>query len=141
MHIVWQKKYNVNVLEIDEQYRNLVESFNRLVRLVKRGVTSSEVTGLVDLVKSQIQNCFSIEELYFQKLGFNDIGQYRQAHSACMLQLSAFRQNYDPQQPLINLAHIEGIASTLLEHIASSHTEFNTYMKENRLRTFMKAHA
>jgi hemerythrin-like metal-binding protein len=141
MHIVWQKKYNVNVLEIDEQYQNLVDVFNSLVRLVKRGGETSEITSQVDLVKTQIQDCFSIEEVYFQKLGFNDIGEYRQVHSACMLQLSAFRQNYDPQQPLINLAHIEGIASTLLAHIASSHTDFNTYMKENRLRTFMKAHA
>ena len=141
MHIVWEKKYNVNVLEIDEQYQGLVDSFNDLVRQVKRGVESTEITSCVDVVKEQIQKCFSTEELYFQKLGFNEIGEYRQAHSACLLQLSVFKQNYHQQQPLINLAHIEGIARALIGHIASSHTEFNAYMKENRLSTFMKAHA
>ena len=141
MNIVWQKKYNVNVLEIDEQYQGLIDSFNDLVALVKVGVDDQEISEAVDLVQTQSRSCFSTEEMYFHKLGFSDVGGYRKGHSACLHQLSRFKNNYDRKQPLINLAHVEGIARSLLTHVASSHAEFNEFMKKNRISQFIKAHA
>lgn len=141
MNIVWQKKYNVNVLEIDEQYKGLIDSFNQLVKLVQGGVDDSEISQAVDLLQTRSQNCFTTEEMYFHKLGFTDSGSYRKGHSACLHQLSRFKNNYDQKQPLINLAHVEGIARTLLTHVASSHAEFNEFRKKNRISTFIRAHA
>ena len=141
MSIVWQKSYNVNVLEIDEQYQQLVDAFNRLVKLVKRGVDMTEISIAVELVQERSKDCFNTEEIYFHKLGFNDTGDYRQGHVYCLLRLSQFKTNYDQKQPLINLAHVEGIARALLCHVASSHSAFNDYMKANRISSFMKAHA
>ncbi|MBN2714961.1 MAG: hypothetical protein JXX14_03840 [Deltaproteobacteria bacterium] len=141
MTIVWQKNYNVNVLEIDEQYLRLVDSFNQLVRLVKRGVDLTEISILVELVQEQSQICFNSETVYFSKLGFSDFDAYRQGHSSCLIQLSHFKKNYDQQQPLINLAHVEGIARALLGHVATSHSAFNDFMKKNRISSFIRAHA
>ena len=141
MTIVWQKNYNVNILEIDEKYQQLVDAFNRLVKLVKRGVDSTEISIAVELVQECSKKCFNTEEVYFNKLGFSDTGNYRQGHSYCLLQLSQFKTNYDQKQPLINLAHVEGIARALLCHVANSHSAFNDYMKTNGISSFMKAHA
>ncbi|MBN2528789.1 MAG: hypothetical protein JXR76_20535 [Deltaproteobacteria bacterium] len=141
MNIVWEKKYNVNVLEIDEHYSHLIESFNELVKLVKRGTEPTVISASVDLVHSHVQNCFNTEETYFHKLGFCDMGDYRHGHSACLKKLSQFKRSYDRNQPLINLAHVEGIARALMGHIASSHSDFNAYMKENGIRRFIRAQA
>lgn len=141
MNIIWKKEYNVNVLEIDEQYQNLVASFNDLVRLVKRGAAEDDVSSAVERVHSQSQNCFRTEELYFKKLGFGEINRYHNGHTSCLLKLNLFKQSYDQNQPLINLAHVEGIARALLGHVANSHIEFNHFRKENGLRSFIRAHA
>ncbi|MBN2343311.1 MAG: hypothetical protein JXX29_08575 [Deltaproteobacteria bacterium] len=141
MNIVWQKEYNVNVIEIDDHYQRLVGSFNHLVRMVKRGVHAAEISSAVDNIQQQSQDCFNAEELYFNKLGFIAPTGYRKGQAVCLLKLNLFKQSYDEKQPLINLAHVEGIARALLGHVATSHKEFNHFMKEHGIRRFIKAHA
>lgn len=140
MNIVWHKKYNVNVIEIDEQYYSLIKSINDVIKQVKRGVCANEMSKIIDRLQTQSEACFCTEEVYFEKLGFCNGMSYQEGHATCLLKLNLFKNSYDEAQPLINLAHIEGIASAFLGHVATSHTEFNHYMKEHGIRRFIKAH-
>lgn len=83
----WSEEYSVNVKEIDEQHKKLLEHVSQLHAAVEARIDKDELRlMLVDLVK-YVRVHFTTEEKYMKKNGFDHIKKHQKEHKMLLKHL------------------------------------------------------
>ena len=117
--LVWSEEYSINVAEIDEQHKTLLEHVNRLHEGVKDQIDREDLRQLVlDLVE-YTRFHFSSEEKLMKQYGMEKVKKHLKEHRALLKHLNhivdaitegkrpAFYSGYDVSNDWF-LAHILG---------------------------------
>ncbi len=92
--IVWNKRYDVNVRELDEQHKQLAEFVNVMNDAVKaREDRATILKGIADLIEHARLH-FSTEESLMQQYGYPDYDKHKQEHKDLLNLLSDIKGKF-----------------------------------------------
>lgn len=78
--IEWNEKYSVNVSEIDEEHKKLIEIINKVIVARQHNNDPEEVLEILREMTRYALNHFKTEETYMVKFGYPDYQSHKKEH-------------------------------------------------------------
>lgn len=126
----WDESLSVQLGEVDDDHRRLVELFNLLVQSVEEG-TGSEYTEAVfeELVSCTIWH-FRHEERLMLQYGYQDFAQHKSEHQELIDSARQAQQKFLQSGSKLSSEDIESLERWLVGHIYTSDMEMAAYLCE-----------
>jgi hemerythrin-like metal-binding domain len=96
MHVLirWNKSYSVNIKEIDQQHKKLIDIINTLNDSVNNQYTSDIIGPVISDLMDYAMVHFKYEEQYFQKISFENAAQHIAEHHSFCHKIEKYRNQY-----------------------------------------------
>lgn len=128
--LVWDKTLSVEVSEIDDDHRRLLELFNRLGHSVEGGESLEAVAATMDELIACTAWHFQHEERLMQKHGFPGFESHRAEHQELIASGKAMQQRLREQSATLSPRDIEGLEQWLTGHIYGLDMAMGSYLAE-----------
>jgi hemerythrin len=128
--LVWDRTLSVDVPEIDEDHRRLVDLFNLLNHAVQEG----ESQAYVDAIMEELIACtvwhFKHEERLMLKHGYEGLAEHRTEHEDLIASVQALQQRlHDQGKPVLG-DQIAFLEHWLTGHIFGADMKMGAYLGE-----------
>ena len=80
IHLKWTSKFRMNIPEIDEEHKLIIENFNSLYDSMKSGKGQEVYTEFVDFLNYYVNSHFAHEEALQEKIGYDNFQVHKQLH-------------------------------------------------------------
>lgn len=131
--IAWTDELSVEIEEIDEQHKKLVNMINDLSYAMSKGkgrdVIESILSGLTDYTLEH----FSNEENYFKRFGYSGSLKHKREHKDFVDKITQFQCDYKSEKVMLSLEIMNFLKDWLQSHIKGSDKEYIRCFKENGL--------
>jgi len=125
--VVWEDRFNVGIVMIDEQHRRLVDFTNALFdgcRQGKEGANEAFRKVLRDVV-AYVKVHFSSEEQLMQEMGWDGFAAHKKQHEEFVRRVLEDVANFEGGQNFVPNLFVRFLRDWLLEHIAVADHEFS----------------
>ena len=128
--LVWDNTLSVQVKEIDEDHRRLVDLFNILNRSVDKG----ESTDYIEAVLEELISCtvwhFRHEERLMLKYGYAGLAEHRTEHQDLIESARELQQKFLKDGKKVSSEDIEFLEHWLTGHILGADMQLGSYLGE-----------
>ena len=128
--LVWNSTLSVQVEEIEEDHRKLVDLFN----ILNHSVVEGDATDYIEAVLEELISCtvwhFRHEERLMLKYGYEGILEHKREHQELIESAKALQQKFLKDGKRISSDDIEFLEHWLTEHIFVADMEMGSYLGE-----------
>ena len=126
--LLWSQTLSVEVKEVDDDHRRLVDLFNMLNHAVNDGSDAR----YIGIVMEELVNCtawhFSHEERLMLKHGFEDFEAHKAEHEELLAAARELQQQRQQQGGQISNEDIEFLEHWLTAHILTTDMKMGAYL-------------
>ena len=126
--IVWSQLLSVEVDEIDEDHRKLLDIFNVLIHSLKNEESPDYLLAVLD----ELINCtvwhFSHEERLMLKYGYEDIEEHKLAHKELIVSATELKQKILQANKTILDEDVIFLEHWLTEHILTDDMRLGVFL-------------
>ncbi|MBI2418898.1 MAG: hemerythrin family protein [Ignavibacteriales bacterium] len=124
----WKEIYKVNIIEVDNQHKKLVELINSLHDALKIGkgkeVLSKVLSELVDYTVYH----FATEEKYFDTYEYPETAIHKKQHCDLVEQVAALQKKFESGEKVLTMDVMNFLRDWLHDHIVGSDKNFGPYL-------------
>ncbi|HEY9050000.1 MAG TPA: bacteriohemerythrin [Gammaproteobacteria bacterium] len=128
--LIWDNTLSVDVKEIDEDHRKLVDLFNLLNHSVIEGETADYIGAVLEELISLTEWHFRHEERLMLKYGYKEIDEHKAEHQQLIESARALQNKLLQQGRTISEKEIEFLEHWLTGHILGTDMELGSYLGE-----------
>ena len=132
--INWDPSYSVNIKQIDEQHRILIEMINDLYEAMNNVHERSELEKTINRLTSYAAIHFGWEEHYFDLFNFPKSAEHKREHKAFEKKIDAFENDFKAGRKNLSNDVISFLANWLINHIKVSDRSYVTYLNERGVK-------
>ena len=93
--IEWRNEFNIGVLSVDKEHKELVELINTLHQKVMAKESKTTVSEFFDQLASKISDHFEHEEDLMREQSYFEYDAHKADHKKLLEELTEIRDNYD----------------------------------------------
>ena len=128
--LVWDKTLSVDVPEIDEDHRRLVDLFNILGHSVEEGDAAQYVEAVMEELISCTVWHFRHEERLMMKYGYEGFVEHKAEHEALIASAKALQQKLLLERAPVLSEDLQFLEHWLTGHILSADKRLGSYLCE-----------
>ena len=130
---LWEEKYTVNVVELDEQHKKLISLINRLFDSMKEGHGKDVLSSIVsDLFEYTIYH-FDTEENYFHQYKYVNTDAHIKEHTELRAKVVDIKNKLDTGKMILSSEIMTFLKQWLINHIMTSDKEYSTFFNHKGL--------
>ncbi len=130
--IEWEKKYSVDVEEIDIHQKKMFELFNLLIDMKKEKADIKEAINVITEINEYSKLYFSTEERYLKKKGYPDFHTHAKAHRQFAKISISLRRELSENEEYLTFDVIEEMRNWLINHILTIDTLYIPFLRINQ---------
>jgi hemerythrin len=130
--IEWEKKYSVDVEEIDIHQKKMFELFNQLIDMKSSKIDIKDCINVITEINEYSKLYFSTEEKYLKKKGYPDFNTHAKAHRQFAKISISLRREISENEDSLTLDVIEGMRNWLINHILTRDTLYIPFLRINQ---------
>lgn len=127
-NITWDDSLNVDVEEIDEDHRRLVDLFN----ILSHSVAEGDSADYIEAVLEELINCtiwhFSHEERLMLLYKYEGLEEHKEEHEELIKSVRMLQKKFHKENKLLTNEDIEYLANWLTEHIVGYDMNLGFYL-------------
>jgi hemerythrin len=127
MRIEWSEELSVNVPQMDEQHRHLIDILNGFYEAVERGEREEGIKQLFQGVEEYTIFHFNAEEQFMADIGYPELEAHRKTHQSLVEQLHSARERYEKGDQKAVRELVAFVLSWLYTHIAKTDKKYGEY--------------
>ena len=132
--ITWESNYNIDITEIDQQHKKLVELINKLHDAM-RNMQAKEVAGsIIDELIAYTKYHFSTEENYFDKFNYSETANHKRVHQNFVNKVASFKEDFDNGRLLVTMEIMNYLKEWLLKHILGTDKKYVQFFKSHGIK-------
>ena len=128
--IIWDKTLSVEVPEIDEDHRRLVDLFN----ILNQSVVEGDAKNYIEAVMEELISCtvwhFRHEERLMLKHGYEGFLEHKSEHEELVASAKALQQKLLQEDKAVSSEDIEFLEHWLTGHILGADMDLGSYLCE-----------
>ena len=128
--LIWDSGLSVQVKEIDEDHRRLVDLFN----LLNHSVAEGDAKDYVEAVLEELISCtvwhFRHEERLMLKYGYKGLVEHKAEHQELIESVTALQKKFLQEEKAASSEDLEFLEHWLTEHILVADMELGSYLGE-----------
>ncbi len=128
--LVWDNSLSVQVQEIDEDHRRLVDLFNILNRAIAQGEAGKYVEAVIEELLACTAWHFKHEERLMLKYDYAQVAEHKAEHKELIENAQTLQQKFLQQGKSLSNEDIEYLEHWLTGHIFDSDMELGKYLCE-----------
>ncbi|MBC8520282.1 MAG: hemerythrin family protein [Gammaproteobacteria bacterium] len=129
-NLIWDDSLSVQVEEIDEDHRKLVELFNILLNSVADNDSHSYINAVIEELISCTIWHFRHEERLMLKHGYEGMSDHKQEHADLVESGKNLQQKVLHDDGQVSIKDIEFLEQWLTGHILGADMELGSYLSE-----------
>ena len=132
--INWSSNLSVNIAEIDQQHKKLIDLINELNEAMKMG-KGTNVSGKIlnELVNYTLTH-FKTEERYFAFYKYPDAEKHIQEHETFTIKVSDFVAGIEQNKLTFTLEMMRFLSEWLKKHIMGTDKQYSEFFNQKGLR-------
>ena len=120
----WNKDYSVQVEEIDNQHKKLVEMLNELYVAFMHKEQDKKVEEIITRMVDYTIYHFDTEETYFQELNYEDADEHIAEHEDFKNKLAEFQEKLKKNKSALAIETINFLRGWLVNHIGKNDKKY-----------------
>jgi hemerythrin-like metal-binding protein len=128
--LTWDKTLSVDVAEIDEDHRRLVDLYN----ILSRAVAGDESADYVEAVTDELIACtvwhFRHEERLMLRYGYPGLPAHKAEHEELIDSVKELQQKLRDAGEAVSARDVEFLERWLMEHIYGADMKMGIYLSE-----------
>ncbi|MHB9019884.1 MAG: bacteriohemerythrin [Minisyncoccota bacterium] len=132
----WNKKYSVNVKEIDEQHKNLLRIISDLYRAIKSNKEPDILKDILSQLIDFTNTHFITEENYFDKFHYERSEEHKAAHNKLRGDVAVFvekTKSKDADLYVLSFELIDFLEDWIVEHLELEDKKYTKCFNEHGL--------
>lgn len=130
----WNDAYSVNIREIDDQHKKLIDMINKLHDAMKVG-KGAEVLG--DILKSLIDytgSHFATEEKYMKMHNYPGYEQHKKEHNMLVMQVLDVQKNFKDGKVPLSQSIMSFLKDWLVKHIQGDDQKYGPFLNSKGIK-------
>ena len=127
-NIIWDDSLNVDVEEINEDHRRLVDLFN----ILSHSVAEGDSADYIEAVLEELINCtiwhFSHEERLMLLYKYEGLKEHKEEHGELIKSVRTLQKKFHKENKLLTNEDIDYLANWLTEHIVGFDMNLGFYL-------------
>lgn len=128
--LVWDTSLSVQIDEIDDDHRKLVELFNILAQSIEAGDTSNYIEAVLEELISYTVWHFRHEERLMLKYAYEDLLEHKREHQELIDSARELQQELLQEGKSLSTKEIEFLEHWLTGHIFNADMKMGAYLCE-----------
>ncbi len=126
--IEWNDDYSVQIKEIDNQHRQLIDQINALHDAMKQGKGKEVVGSIIVKLAEYTQRHFMSEEQLFLKHGYPETTRHTREHNAFIEKVAGFQNDLKLGRILLSMEVLNFLKDWLIKHIQIVDKKYGPFM-------------
>lgn len=118
--IIWKEAYSVNIAEIDNQHKKLIELINNLHDAMITGKAKEEMSKILSGLVDYTLYHFATEEKIFDQYDFPGSKAHKKQHSDLIEQVAALQKKHEDGERVLTIDVMNFLRDWLNDHIMGS---------------------
>ncbi len=127
--IEWDDKYGVDVPEIDDLKKQLLNMFNTLIEMKKKKTDAKDITNLITEINDFSKIFFSREEKLLGKKKYPDLDTHSKSHRQFIKKAIGLRREIAEDVNSLPIEEIVELRGWLLEHFETNDSLFVPFLR------------
>lgn len=123
--IRWDQSFSVNVAEIDQQHRHMIDLYNKLYAAMMQQKGNQILGGILDALANYAEKHFSLEERYFHKIKYSGTRGHILEHRAFVQRLGELRTKDQAGKAFLTVETLAFLRDWLEEHIKGTDKQYS----------------
>lgn len=132
--IQWDDSFSVNIKEIDDQHRLLVNMINDLCSAMEAGKEKELLEDLIKRLSSYALVHFGREEHYFDQFKYPDADSHKHEHNHFETKIAEFEQDFKKGRGTVYMDILNYLSNWLVGHIKRSDRKYAPLFIENGIK-------
>jgi len=128
----WEKKYSVDVEEIDTHQKKMFALFNLLIDMKASKTDLKDCVNIISDINEYSKLYFSSEEKYLKKIGYPDFNSHAKAHRQFSKLSIGLRREISENEAALTLDVIEDMRNWLINHILTFDARYIPFLRINQ---------
>ena len=128
--LIWDKTLSVDVPEIDDDHRKLVDLFN----VLNHSVDAGDATSYIEAVMEELISCtvwhFRHEERLMLKYGYQGVTEHKSEHEELIASAKALQQKLLQEGNPVLSDDLQFLEHWLTGHILGADRDLGSYLSE-----------
>lgn len=132
--IKWDDSLSVNVKEIDEQHKKLVDLINKLTDAMSAGKAKQILGNILNELASYTVIHFKTEEKYFDKFKYPFTISHKKEHNDFIKKINDFKRDFESGKALLSVEIMKFLKDWLIKHIKGSDKKYSEFFNKHGLK-------
>lgn len=124
----WSNEYSVNIKEIDEQHKVLINLINELHDKMKIGKAKEILGGILDELVDYTIYHFKHEENLFTSHGYPDSDLHKTVHKGLVKQVKDLKNDFESGKTILSMDIMNFLKGWLGNHIQGTDKKYSSYL-------------
>jgi hemerythrin len=126
--ITWNEQFAVNIKEVDDQHKRLIDLLNLLFDAMKMGKGKEALSLVLDELAQYTVYHFGTEERLFREYGYPEADIHKAEHDAFTKKVIDFQGSFNKGQTLITIDLLNFLTDWLKNHITKVDKRFGPFL-------------
>lgn len=132
--ITWDDSLSVQVTEIDNQHKKLIDIINNLSDAMRERKGNEVMTKILSDLASYTQTHFKWEERHFQKFNYKDTPAHLKEHEKFVDQIKKYKADFESGKLAMSIEVMNFLSDWLRGHIKGTDQKYTSFFHENGIR-------
>ncbi len=124
----WSDKYSVNINEIDNQHKKIINIINGLHYAMKEGKGREALASILQSLIDYTKTHFTDEERLMNINGYPEFSKHRAAHENLVKQVLDFQQKFKDGNIMVSLELAGFLKDWLSKHILETDKKYAPFL-------------
>lgn len=130
MAFIWKEAYKVDIREIDDQHKKLIELVGSLEAAMRTGTGRRELDRILQELVSYTASHFAVEERLMTAHGYPEYEEHKAKHEKMTAKVLDLQRQYRAQKVGITIEVMNFLENWLDKHILGTDKKYAPYLKE-----------
>jgi hemerythrin len=132
--IRWNDSLRLDVTEIDQQHRRLVDMTNEVSEAIRQGKSKERLGKTLQSLLAYAGTHFKIEESHFERLGYPEAEKHKAEHAAFVRKVVEFKHSFEAGKLGVATQLATYLGDWLQKHIKGSDRKYAAYFHEKGVK-------
>jgi len=128
--LAWNDRLSVNIKEIDDQHKKLVDMINNLHDSMKAGKADAVVLAIVAEMKKYAAAHFALEEKHMKAHAYPEFAKHKAEHDKFVAKVLQVEQDCKSGKCAMSMDILNFLSTWLVEHIKGTDKKYGPYLNE-----------
>lgn len=132
--IVWEDKYSVDIQEIDEQHKRLVEIINELYDAIAAKKNRDQLSVVLNELVEYTKVHFAVEETLMRIFHYEEYREHKGIHDRIVNQVLDFQRQFNAGNDKVGMELLLFLKDWLFEHIEKVDKKYSKHFLKHGVK-------